>query len=78
MDSGGFELAANGALQSLFAAAASEAAVRFLYLSINSGNEYYPLLRGGRYGQPLIIKPIGGYDLKAGPLNFFGGMRDTY
>lgn len=78
LDVGGFELVEGGTVRSLFADATREAKVAFLYLSINRENEYFPLVRGGKYGQPLILKPLGTFDPDAGPANFFGGMRDTY
>ena len=78
LEVGSLEVAPGGSLKDLFASVARVAGVAALYLSINPENAYYPLLRGGRFGQPLIVRPLGDFDLSGGPLNFFGGMRDTF
>ena len=78
LEIGSFELRPGGQLRDLFRLAARRAKVRLIYVSMNPENLYFPLIRFHQYGQPIIIKPLADFDPGAGPLNIFGGLRDTF
>lgn len=78
LDIGSFDLATHGDLKSLFGYAAHVAGVRLIYLSMNPEGAYFQPLNFERYGQPIIVKGLNGFDVGSRSITFFGGMRDTF
>lgn len=76
---GGFELDNPADLPHLLQSIMNKAHVHVAHLSINSANEYFPLLKAkSRSAEPLIVKPLEGFSTDGVRMNFFGGMKDTY
>ena len=78
LEVGSFDLDPGASLPNLFRAVAKAAEVRFIYVSLNPENRYFPLLRSMNYGQPIIVKSLDGFEIAGKSFNFFGGLRDTF
>lgn len=77
LEIGSLQIESRGNLKSLLKRAARLAGVRLLYISMNPGSSYFPLLNFKQYGQPIIVKSLGRFETSQS-LTFFGGMRDTF
>lgn len=76
---GGLDLSCVRELKGLLKTICSQERVLFCSVSLNEGNEYYPLFNSiSLEEEPLAIKMLG--DLKTSDLslNFFSGLRDTF
>lgn len=78
LEVGTFDLKPGGNLASLLRNAAAAANAHFLYISMNPENDFFGALRHGNYGQPIIVKSLNDSFRSERPINFFGGMRDTF
>lgn len=76
---GGFEVSCLEEFKGLLKTICRGERVLFCSVSLNEGNEYYPILNSiSLEEEPLIIKMLGNLKTSDLSLNFFSGLRDTF